>query len=89
VKFGVPNVVRLPDDLSTPVHHMTKPITMEAVELDGFRGVTLLQRGQEDLIALASGTTGTDPDTDCRLETRFQIASISGASGKSVGSYVP
>jgi CubicO group peptidase (beta-lactamase class C family) len=67
----------LPDDLLTPIHHMTKPVTLDAVELDRFRGVTLLQRGQEDLIAVASGTTGTDPDTDYRLDTRFQISSIS------------
>jgi CubicO group peptidase (beta-lactamase class C family) len=50
---------------------------MKAMELAGFRGVTLLQRGQEDLIAVASGTTGTDPDIECGLDTRFQIASVS------------
>jgi CubicO group peptidase (beta-lactamase class C family) len=45
--------------------------------LDGFRGVALLQRGAEDLMAVAAGTTGTDPDAACTLGTRFQIASVS------------
>jgi CubicO group peptidase (beta-lactamase class C family) len=40
------------------------------------RGVTLLQRGTEDLVAVASGTTGADPDTACTLTTQFQIASV-------------
>lgn len=46
-------------------------------ELDSFRGAALLQRGTEDLLAIARGTTGTYPDTDCTLGTRFQIASVS------------
>jgi CubicO group peptidase (beta-lactamase class C family) len=45
--------------------------------LDSFRGVALLQRGAEDLMAVAAGTTGTDPDASCTLGTRFQIASVS------------
>ena len=45
--------------------------------LDTGRGAVLLQRGTEDLIAVAGGTTGTDPDADCTLSTRFQIASVS------------
>ena len=45
--------------------------------LDSFRGAVLLQRGAEDLIAAAGGTTGTAPDADCTLSTRFQIASVS------------
>jgi CubicO group peptidase (beta-lactamase class C family) len=44
---------------------------------DRLRGVILLQRDDTDLIAFASGTTGTDPDADCTLDTRFQIASVS------------
>ena len=28
-------------------------------------------------MAVAGGTTGTDPDTDCTPGTRFQIASVS------------
>jgi CubicO group peptidase (beta-lactamase class C family) len=40
-------------------------------------GVALLQRGAEDLVAVAGGTTGIGPDTDCTLGTRFQIASVS------------
>jgi CubicO group peptidase (beta-lactamase class C family) len=44
---------------------------------DTFRGAVLLQRGDEDLMAAAVGTTGTVPDADCTLSTRFQIASIS------------
>ena len=44
---------------------------------DRLRGVVLLQRGDTDLIAFAGGTTGTDPDADCTLGTRFQIASVS------------
>lgn len=37
----------------------------------------LLQRGTEDLVAVADGTTGNSPDTECTLGTRFQIASVS------------
>ena len=48
-----------------------------ATWLDSFRGVALLQRGTEELMAVAGGTTGTNPDTDCTLGTRFQIASVS------------
>jgi CubicO group peptidase (beta-lactamase class C family) len=40
------------------------------------RGVALLQRGDDDLVAVARGTAGTSPDTDCTLATRFQIASV-------------
>lgn len=40
------------------------------------RGVALLQRGAEDLVAVAGGMTGTGPDTGCTLGTRFQIASV-------------
>jgi len=40
------------------------------------RDAALLQRGTEDLLAVARGTTGTYPDTDCTLGTRFQIASV-------------
>jgi CubicO group peptidase (beta-lactamase class C family) len=45
-------------------------------EADTLRGAVLLQRGTEDLVAVARGTTGTGPDTDCSLGTRFQIASV-------------
>jgi CubicO group peptidase (beta-lactamase class C family) len=45
--------------------------------IDTLRGAVLLQRGAEDLVATAGGTTGTVPDADCTLSTRFQIASIS------------
>jgi CubicO group peptidase (beta-lactamase class C family) len=45
--------------------------------LDSFRGAVLLQRGAEDLLAAVGGTTGTAPDSDCTLGTRFQIASVS------------
>jgi CubicO group peptidase (beta-lactamase class C family) len=44
---------------------------------DTLRGAVLLQRGAEDLLAAAGGTTGTAPDADCTLSTRFQIASVS------------
>jgi CubicO group peptidase (beta-lactamase class C family) len=44
---------------------------------DTLRGAVLLQRGAEDLLAAAGGTTGTAPDADCALSTRFQIASVS------------
>jgi CubicO group peptidase (beta-lactamase class C family) len=37
----------------------------------------LLQRGTEDLVAIAGGTTGTSPDTECTLATRFQLCSAS------------
>jgi CubicO group peptidase (beta-lactamase class C family) len=40
------------------------------------RGAALLQRGGEDLIAVAGGTTGAGPDAPCSLATRFQIASV-------------
>jgi CubicO group peptidase (beta-lactamase class C family) len=42
-----------------------------------FRGVVLLQRGAEDLMAMAAGTTGTEAAGDCTPSTRFQIASVS------------
>lgn len=42
-----------------------------------FRGVVLLQRGSQDLLAAAAGTTGTEPDADLTLGTRFEIASVS------------
>jgi CubicO group peptidase (beta-lactamase class C family) len=45
--------------------------------IDTLRGAVLLQRGAEDLLAAAGGTTGTAPDADCTLSTRFQIASVS------------
>jgi CubicO group peptidase (beta-lactamase class C family) len=45
-------------------------------EADTLRGAALLQRGAEELVAVAGGTTGTGPDTRCSLGTRFQIASI-------------
>jgi CubicO group peptidase (beta-lactamase class C family) len=45
-------------------------------EADTLRGAALLQRGAEDLVAVACGTTGTDPDASCSLQTRFQIASV-------------
>jgi CubicO group peptidase (beta-lactamase class C family) len=44
---------------------------------DRLRGVILLQRGDTDLIAFAGGTSGTDPDANCSLDTRFQICSVS------------
>lgn len=46
-------------------------------EVADFRGVALAQRGAEDLVALAGGTTGGDPDVACGPGTRFQIASAS------------
>ncbi len=45
-------------------------------EANTLRGAVLLQRGAEDLVAVARGANGTGPDTDCSLETRFQIASV-------------
>jgi CubicO group peptidase (beta-lactamase class C family) len=45
--------------------------------IETFRGVALLQRGSEDLIAFAGGTTGARPDAECTFGTRFQIASVS------------
>ena len=45
--------------------------------LGSFRGAVLLQRDGEVLMEAAAGTTGTSPDGDCTLETRFQIASVS------------
>jgi CubicO group peptidase (beta-lactamase class C family) len=44
--------------------------------VDTRRGAVLLQRGNDDLFAAAAGLTGTSPDTDCTLSTRFQIASV-------------
>jgi hypothetical protein len=35
---------------------------------DTFRGALLLQRGDEDLMAAADGTTGTVPDAGCTLQ---------------------
>jgi CubicO group peptidase (beta-lactamase class C family) len=46
-------------------------------DLGSLHGAALLQRGTEDLVAVAGRTTGSDPDTDCTLGTRFQIASVS------------
>lgn len=46
-------------------------------DLGSLHGAALLQRGTKDLVAVAGGTTGSDPDTDCTLGTRFQIASVS------------
>ena len=43
---------------------------------DTLRGAALLQRGTEDLVAIARGTTGAAPDTKCSLGTRFQISSV-------------
>lgn len=40
-------------------------------------GAMLLQRGAENLVAVADGTTGDSPDRECTLGTRFQIASVS------------
>jgi CubicO group peptidase (beta-lactamase class C family) len=40
-------------------------------------GAALLQRGTEDLVAVACGATGASPDAECTLDTRFQIASVS------------
>jgi CubicO group peptidase (beta-lactamase class C family) len=45
----------------------------EAVTL---HGAALLQRGAEDLVAVAGGPTGAAPGAGCTLGTRFQIASI-------------
>jgi CubicO group peptidase (beta-lactamase class C family) len=45
-------------------------------EADSLCGAALLQSGGRNLVAVAGGTTGTDPDTDCTLGTRFQIASV-------------
>lgn len=45
-------------------------------ETDALRGAALLQRGAEDLVAVARGTTGAGPDAGCSLRTRFQIASV-------------
>ncbi len=53
--------------------HYTYPMT----DVGSLHGAVLLQRGTEDLIAVAGGTTGTNSDTDCTLGTRFQIASVS------------
>ena len=45
-------------------------------EADTLRGAALLQRGAEDLVAVARGTTGAGSGADCSLRTRFQIASV-------------
>lgn len=39
-------------------------------------GAILLQRGSDDLVAVASGLAGSDPGTGATLSTRFQIASV-------------
>ena len=44
---------------------------------ESLRGIALLQRGAEDLVAFTGGTAGADPDTACTLGTRFQICSVS------------
>lgn len=49
---------------------------MHVTPVDTLRGAVLLQRGSDDLVAAAAGLTGTGPDTDCTLSTRFQIASV-------------
>ncbi len=41
------------------------------------RGAALLQRGAEDLVAVAHGTAGPGAGADCPRETRFQTASVS------------
>ncbi|HEX4059539.1 MAG TPA: serine hydrolase domain-containing protein [Streptosporangiaceae bacterium] len=46
------------------------------MDKDSLHGVALLQRGAEDLVAVAEGMTGADPDTECTLATQFQIASV-------------
>jgi CubicO group peptidase (beta-lactamase class C family) len=46
-------------------------------KINDFRGVALVQRGAEDLVAVAGGTTGSDPDVMCGPGTRFQVASVS------------
>lgn len=46
-------------------------------DLRFLRGAALLQRGAEDLVTVAAGTTGAGPDDPCSLGTRFQIASVS------------
>jgi CubicO group peptidase (beta-lactamase class C family) len=46
------------------------------VTADSLRGVALLKRGDQDLAAVARGTTGTSPDAGCTLDTRFQVASV-------------
>jgi hypothetical protein len=51
-------------------------LRLTVTEADTLRGAALLQRGAEDLVAIARGTTGTGPETDCSLGTRFQIASV-------------
>jgi CubicO group peptidase (beta-lactamase class C family) len=45
--------------------------------IDDFRGVGLVQRGSEDLVAVSGGTTGGDADTPCDPDIRFQVASVS------------
>ena len=46
-------------------------------DLRSLRGTALLQRGHDDLVTVALGAAGPDPDELCTLDTRFQIASIS------------
>jgi CubicO group peptidase (beta-lactamase class C family) len=46
-------------------------------DLRSLRGAALLQRGDDDLVTVALGPTGPDPDDLCSLDTRFQIASVS------------
>ncbi len=45
--------------------------------MSGFRGAVLVQREGQDVLAVAGGRTGADPDGDCGMGTRFQIASVS------------
>jgi CubicO group peptidase (beta-lactamase class C family) len=45
--------------------------------IDDFRGVGLVQRGSENLVAVSGGTTGGDADTPCGPDIRFQVASVS------------
>jgi CubicO group peptidase (beta-lactamase class C family) len=39
-------------------------------------GAALIQRGTEDLVAVAAGPAGTSPGSECSASTRFQIASV-------------
>ncbi|HEY1642886.1 MAG TPA: hypothetical protein VGG35_19505 [Streptosporangiaceae bacterium] len=45
-------------------------------EAGTLRGVAILQRGTEDIVAVAGGPTRAGPDTGCTLGTRFQIAVV-------------
>jgi CubicO group peptidase (beta-lactamase class C family) len=40
-------------------------------------GAVLLERGPDELVAVAGGATGISPDDGCTLGTRFQVASVS------------